>query len=656
MGTRWRGLLAPLGVSTGDGRRFKADGVTTRELPLPLKWQRTDEAGHDASVIVGSLETVNMATVKDAVAKKWISSDAAKAAGMDDDTMGAWGEGELFDDADPERLPRLAEDVQEALLLTQKGVIGPSVDAGAASAIMVAEGSEEPLTDEAFEELWWAAEESGEELKIEILFTEYQIAAATLVSIPAFAQCRPFELVDAPDMALTAAVRSKGWDSMPLASRDATWDSGAAAGRLAEHCTDGDTMDMGCYAAGFLYQDSEGDPENKGTYGFGIVDLDGDEMYIVPKAVFTVASVLEGGMGGTKIPEADQNAMRGVVESLYERMAKEFDDPEIAVPWDAAIRRKKNCSTEQQYAALTAAAPTYPAAWFEQPNLDQITPITVTEDGRVFGHIATHDTCHVGHRDVCMTAPFDESGFPHFNRYLFETEPGQHVQVGRLTVGHGQYTNRCACCRGNDDHCCNHVSAAAAMAHHDQLATVAWVRAFEDQANNAIVITGVVDPGASVEDLRALGRRRVSGDWRDIGGGLSLVEVLVLSREKPGFPLPRARQVAGRMASLTAACPVPPPATEPAKGQPDVDLDRLAGLVADKVMDRLAGTTPAASAEPDPVAAPAGTAETIEDDPALAEELAGVLSDMHRALAAPVVADLVRLVGPIVEEPEEVSA
>src|SRR5512139_1757208 len=129
MGTRWRGLLAPLGVSTGDGRRFKADGVTTRELPLPLKWQRTDEMGHDASVIVGSLESVNMATVKEAVGKKWISADAAKAAGMDDDTMGAWGEGELFDDAAPERLPRLAEDVQEALLLTQKGVIGPSVDA-----------------------------------------------------------------------------------------------------------------------------------------------------------------------------------------------------------------------------------------------------------------------------------------------------------------------------------------------------------------------------------------------------------------------------------------------------------------------------------------------------------------------------------------------
>ncbi len=649
MGTRWRGLLAPLGVSTGDGRRFKADGVTTRELPLPLKWQRTDEMGHDASVIIGSLESVNMATVKDAVSKKWISADAAKAAGMDDDTMGAWGEGELFDDADPERLPRLAEDVQEALLLTQKGVIGPSVDAGAASAIMVAEGSEEPLTDEAFEKLWWDAEESGEELKIEILFTEYEIAAATLVSIPAFAQCRPFELIDAPEMALTAAVRSTGWDSMPLAARDATWDGDAAAGRLAEHCTDGDTMDMGCYAMGFLYQDSEADPETVGAYGFGIVDLDGDEMIIVPAAVFAVASVLEGARGGTKIPEDDQNAMRGVVEGLYKRMAKEFQDDTITVPWDASIAHP---SAEERYAALTAAAPTYPAAWFELPHLDQVTPITVTEDGHVFGHIATHDTCHIGHRDVCMTAPVDLTGeYPHFNRYLFETEPGQYVHVGRLTVGHGQYSNRCACCRGNDDHCCNHVSAAAAMAHHDQLATVAWVRAFEDQANNAIVITGVVDPHASVDDLRALGRRRVSGDWRDVGGGLSLVEVLVLSREKPGFPLPRARQVAGRMASLTAACPVSPTIVEAAAGQPDVDIERLAGLVADKVIDRLAGATPTAA----PVTVPV---ETTDADPEFADALACALSDMHRALAAPLVADLERLVGPLagdVEFVEEVT-
>jgi hypothetical protein len=651
MGTRWRGLLAPLGVSTGDGRRFKAEGVTHRELPLPLKWQRNDEMGHDTSVIIGSLETINIASVGDAIDQGWISTDAT--AGMDSETMGAWGGGELFDDADPARLPRLAEDVQEALLLTQKSVIGPSVDAGAASAIMVAEGSDEPLTDEEFEALWWQAEADGEEIAIEVLFTEYEIAAATLVSIPAFAQCRPFELVDAPDMAITAAVRSTGWDSMPLADRDTTWDGAAAAGRLTVHCTDGDTLDMACYAAGFLYQDGEGDPENKGTYGFGIVDIIDGELQIVPKAVFAVAGVLEGGRGGTTIPDADQEAMRGVVETLYERMAREFDDDTITVPWDAAVRKRKNCSAEERYASLTAAAPLPPAEWFDQPRLDTVTPITITDDGRVYGHIATHDVCHLGHRDVCMTAPVDPTGtHPAFNRYPLETDDHGHVMVGRLTIGHGKYRNRCGCCRGNDDHACNNLTAAGTMAHHDQLTTVAWVRAYEDQANDAIVVTGMIDAAATVDDLQVLSRRRVSGDWRDTGNGLALVEVLVLSREKPGFPLPRARQVSGRMASLTAACPVAPAARSTAAV--DVDVERLAEQVADRVVARLAATIPTTDA-------PAAAVEpTVEPDATsgapVPQEMAEVLADLYTVLSVPVVADLERLVGPLSTTAREVNA
>ena len=60
MGTRWRGLLAPINKPTGDGRRMAPGAFTHRPLPLPLKWQREDNMGHDDSVVVGLMDTITI--------------------------------------------------------------------------------------------------------------------------------------------------------------------------------------------------------------------------------------------------------------------------------------------------------------------------------------------------------------------------------------------------------------------------------------------------------------------------------------------------------------------------------------------------------------------------------------------------------------------
>jgi hypothetical protein len=199
MGTRWRGLLAPLGITTGDGRRFAKDSVTWRELPLGLKWQRNDDMGHDDSVIIGSVDDISIGTVADALAKGWITDEGVSSLEFPKDTLAVWGTGELFDDVDRAELPRLAEDVAEARLLTARKVIGPSVDAGAAEAVLAEPGSDEAVSEERLEEIFEDAWENGTAVELEVLFTEYQIAAATLVNIPAFAQCLPFTLEDTDD-------------------------------------------------------------------------------------------------------------------------------------------------------------------------------------------------------------------------------------------------------------------------------------------------------------------------------------------------------------------------------------------------------------------------------------------------------------------------
>lgn len=144
----WRGLLAPIGKPTGDGREFARGALTHRELPLPLTWQRMTKAGsHDGAVIIGSMQHLI------------IGSDAVV------------GGGELFS-VDEQTMPRLAEDLAESQFLLEKGVIGPSVE----------------LDDFTFS---WQNNKA--------VVSKGRISAATLLPVPAFAEARAFEIFEITD-------------------------------------------------------------------------------------------------------------------------------------------------------------------------------------------------------------------------------------------------------------------------------------------------------------------------------------------------------------------------------------------------------------------------------------------------------------------------
>lgn len=453
MGTRWRGLLAPINMPTGDGRRMANGAIEWRELPLGLKWQRQDDMGHDASVIVGSTDVINIGTTAQAISSGWISAAAAERTGMPMEAMGAWGGGELFTDADTAALPRLAQDVAEVMLLLDKGVVGPSVDAGAAEFIFVREGTDEPLTDADWEELMWDEIETGEPAPIEMLFTQYQIAAATLVAVPAFAECQPFEVYQGetalPEPALIAAL--------------------TAAAQL-----------------------------------------------VVPGDVFAA--------------------------------------PDTAPAW--------------QLLTVEAARP---GERFR----------------RVSGYAAPFGTCHAGFRNVCHQAPTSATSYALFHRHPVNTSTGL-IGAGRLTTGFGKAGTGCThlMCRNNDDHACSHMTLTEAMAHYDALTTVGHVVATE-YAGAGIWVQGYVDDTDEAV-LSVLSRQKCSGDWRDHGGRLELIELLALAREEPGFPIPRVGLTAGRQTSLTAAAmPQPTPAPATVDRPPASGWDRLADRVVDGVVERL---------------------------------------------------------------------
>lgn len=191
--------------------------------------------------------------------------------------------------------------------------------------------------------------------------------------------------------------------------------------------------------------------------------------------------------------------------------------------------------------ALTAAAAGLapivpPRAWFVDPELDEPTPLTVTSDGRVFGHVALWDSCHVGFPGRCIAPPTSRSGYAHFHLGLIETDEGE-LPVGKITLAAGHASTAAG------------VSEAAARAHYDDTGTVAaFVRAGEDM--HGIWVSGAIRDDLPVQRLRDLRANPPSGDWR--GGEMIAVHCV----PTPGFPVPRASIAASALLLSTGLQPV----------------------------------------------------------------------------------------------------
>lgn len=173
------------------------------------------------------------------------------------------------------------------------------------------------------------------------------------------------------------------------------------------------------------------------------------------------------------------------------------------------------------YASAAEALP--PVEWFARPDLDRLTPLTVSDTGRVFGHIAGWETCHVG-MPGCVTPPSSVSGYSYFHVAEQLTAEGAVLPVGTLVAG--------------PRHAEASAAFQAAQQHYDDpTAAVARVVAGEDAYG--IWVAGWMLPGATTEATTVFKSSPVSGDWRRIGGGLELIAVC--SVNTPGFPVPRAR-------------------------------------------------------------------------------------------------------------------
>lgn len=173
-------------------------------------------------------------------------------------------------------------------------------------------------------------------------------------------------------------------------------------------------------------------------------------------------------------------------------------------------------------AGLAPVAP--PADWFTAPEFDELTPLTVDDDGWVSGHAWAWDTCHTGIPDACTTAPHSHADYAYFHLGEIECDDGSRVACGKITLD-----------TGHADRSLGRVQAAA---HYDHTGTVvAHVVCGEDEHGGWV--TGALHSECDADKARLLRGAVLSGDWRNVNGNLELVALLAVN--VPGFPVPRVK-------------------------------------------------------------------------------------------------------------------
>lgn len=486
----WFGVLAPEGKWSGDGRMFAEGGLTNRDLPLPLTWQKTSASGHDGSTTVAKIERLMRVDGEMRASGTFLMSAEA------DEVIG---------------------------LIAEFGRFGVSVDADSA----VAEEAEEG-----------------------VVFTSARIASASIVAIPAFAEAfvalglapdgffPEEEFRDVPqderdDLAEEGKAMPDG--SYPIANCDDLKNAIQAIGRAKDpeavkrHIRKrANALDCGVELPESWASETIEAKRGKGWLTHPEDTKRLHDYWTRPGEV-GYAKIGWGTPGdfnrcrvlvGEKIAENSPEDMR-----FLNNICAQWHHDALGI-WPGEHRASAEAVTDfgiGESISLVASAKQAPHEWFSDPGLTEPTALTVTDEGQIFGHLAAWGTCHIGIKDTCVEAPRSATNYGYFLTGEVVTAKGR-VPVGQITIGGG--------------HAGPSLSARRAVEHYDSTSTVvADVTCGEDE--HGIWLAGQVRASATPDMVAALRASALSGDWRRIPAINHLELVAALAVNVPGFPIPR---------------------------------------------------------------------------------------------------------------------
>lgn len=307
MTIRYTGLIAPEETPTGDGRLFAAGKGTTRPLPIPVM-AKFKSGGHVDATVVGKLVRT-----------------FAGPGGM-------WGSIDFLD-------PAMVPEVNKATYMLDQKVMGPSVDLD---------------RDYTIEQ---AAHPTKVGTKV-ARFSAYNIVGVTLVPMPAFSQVHLSVDTQAEQQSLLASagvyadfdINARAWDAWPLAPREYTFNADDAVKRIADWSGIGTkTPSLDHYASTFLWRDGSqaGDTLAQDSFRLPLADIVNGEPHLIYHAVYAAAALLSGGHGGLpNIPQDEQERMKGVINAIYDKMAKAFGDSGMLSPFNGGGRQDNQAALD----------------------------------------------------------------------------------------------------------------------------------------------------------------------------------------------------------------------------------------------------------------------------------------------------------------------
>lgn len=207
----------------------------------------------------------------------------------------------------------------------------------------------------------------------------------------------------------------------------------------------------------------------------------------------------------------------------------------VEIADDAADMGVESVSLADNAGALLASvAPLAPpSAWFVDPQLAKPTPLTIDDDGHVFGHLAQWKKCHVGIGNKCVMAPKTRTDYRLFRVGTVRTNDGKTVPIGKITLGTGHANDRWGIIPSRE--------------HYDNTGwAAAVVNVGEDR--HGIWINGSLTTTMTPERIAELRAASLSGDWREVDYNLELIAALAVN--SPGFPI--YREQGGHAFSLMA--------------------------------------------------------------------------------------------------------
>lgn len=176
-------------------------------------------------------------------------------------------------------------------------------------------------------------------------------------------------------------------------------------------------------------------------------------------------------------------------------------------------------------------------------------PLTITDDGHIFGHVALWGRCHVGFPGTCVRPPKEPAAYKGF----LTGERLRGIPTGPLVM--------------KTRHAPVHLEAGAATIHYDHTGYAGGDITLGPDAYG-IWASGAVRSDATEQDIEIMRASALSGDWRPIGGRHRLVGVLAVNA--PGFRVARAIAASGALITIGPGC-------DECDSQPSIE-DRIATI------------------------------------------------------------------------------